>query len=67
MLILSTGLKICRKAQVREDNKKKPKEGFEKKSFEIKGNHDLNTRKRFVFGRAIICTYSLNEEKGLQE
>ena len=47
---------------------KKPKEGFEQKiEFLIKGNRTLNNRNNYVVGRKIICTYYLDEEKGLQE
>ena len=47
---------------------KNPEEIFEKKiAFVIKGNHTRNTRNNAAIGREIICTYYLNEEKGLQE
>ena len=47
---------------------KAPKEGFEQKiKLVIKINHTLSTRENFAAGRTIVCTYSLNEEKGLQE
>ena len=35
--------------------------------FEIKGNNTLNTRNNYLVGRTTINTYSLDEDKGLQE
>ena len=47
---------------------KSPKEGFEQKiKLLIEVNHTLNTRYNSAVGRKIVFTYSLNEEKGLQE
>ena len=43
------------------------KEGFEQNiALIIKGIHNFNTRKNSVFGKKILCTYSLNEQKGLK-
>ena len=47
---------------------KNSNEGFEQNiEFLIKGNHTLNNMNNTEVGRTIICAYSLNEEKGLQE
>ena len=45
-----------------------PEEGFEENIiFEIKYIHTLNNWNNATFGRTIIRTYSLNEEKCMQE
>ena len=47
---------------------KKSKEELEQNiAFEIQLTHALNTSSDSVPGRTILCTYFLNEEKGLQE
>ena len=45
---------------------KNPKDLFEKNRILIKGGYTLNTRNNAAVGSTIICTYSLDEEKGLQ-